>query len=183
MALDRHVHPYQNGGRSRADGPEFNPAHTLYAFAKRGIAMKTAWPLLIGGYIPAFLWGITAIFQKQSAQAATGPALYLMTFGVASAIVGMVWTLAWQPNPWTGQGLAFAAAAGFCFGTATALINYALFTYAAPVSKLAPIWSCNVLVTLAIGAVFLGEASEVNLVRLMIGALLIVGGAVMVSAA
>jgi hypothetical protein len=40
--------------------------------------MNSAWPLLIGGYFPAFLWGLTAIFQKQSAQAATGPALYLI---------------------------------------------------------------------------------------------------------
>ena len=145
--------------------------------------MISPWPLLIGGYIPAFLWGITAIFQKQSAQAATGPALYLITFGVASAIVGMVWAFAWRPSPWTGQGLVFAAAAGFCFGAATALINYALFTYAIPVSKLAPIWSCNVLVTLVIGAAFLGEAYEVSLVRLMSGALLIVLGAVLVSTA
>jgi drug/metabolite transporter (DMT)-like permease len=148
----------------------------------RGIVMKSTWPLLIGGYFPAFLWGITAIFQKQSAQAATGPALYLMTFGVASAIVGIVWALISQPFPWTGRGIVFAAAAGLCFGTATALINYALFTYAIPVSKLAPIWSCNVLVTLSIGAMVLGEASEVNLVRLVTGAFLIAGGAVLVSA-
>jgi hypothetical protein len=55
-----------------------------------------------------------------------------------------------------------------------------LSTYATPVSKLAPIWSCNVLVTLAIGAIVLGEAAEVNLVKLIAGAVLIVGGAVLV---
>ena len=142
--------------------------------------MKSAWPLLIGGYFPAFLWGVTAIFQKQSAQAATGPALYLIAFGGAAAIVGMVWASVWQPSTWTGQGIVFATTAGVCFGTATGLINYALSTYATPVSKLAPIWSCNVLVTLAIGAIVLGEAAEVNLVKLITGAVLIVGGAVLV---
>jgi uncharacterized membrane protein len=142
--------------------------------------MKSAWPLLIGGYFPAFLWGVTAIFQRQSAQAATGPALYLIAFGGAAAIVGMVWAWVWQPFPWTGQGIVFATTAGVCFGTATGLINYALSTYATPVSKLAPIWSCNVLVTLAIGATVLGEAAEVNPVKLMTGAVLIAGGAVLV---
>jgi uncharacterized membrane protein len=48
---------------------------------------------------------------------------------------------------------------------------------------LAPIWSCNVLVTLAIGAIVLGEAAEVDLVKLVAGALLIVGGAVLVGKA
>ena len=142
--------------------------------------MKSAWPLLIGGYFPAFLWGVTAIIQKQSAQAATGPALYLIAYGGSPAIVGMVWAWVWQPSLWTGQGIVFATTAGVCFGTATGLINYALSTYATPVSKLAPIWSCNVLVTLAIGATVLGEAAEVNPVKLMTGAVLIVGGAVLV---
>ena len=50
-----------------------------------------------------------------------------------------------------------------------------------PVSKLAPIWSCNVLVTLAVGAVFLGEAAEVDLMKLSAGTLLIIGGAILVS--
>ncbi len=146
-----------------------------------GFAMKSAWPLIVGGYFPAFLWGVTAIFQKQSAQSATGPAIYLIAFGFASAIVGMVWALAWRPSPWTGAGIGFAILAGLCFGSATALINYALSTYGVPVLKLAPIWSCNVLVTLAIGATLLAEASELNLLKLAAGGLLIVGGAVVVS--
>jgi hypothetical protein len=37
-------------------------------------------------------------------------------------------------------------------------------------------------VTLAIGAIFLGEAAEVNLVKLMTGGLLIAVGAVLVGA-
>ncbi len=36
------------------------------------------------------------------------------------------------------------------------------------------------LVTLAIGAIFLGEAAEVNLVKLITGAMLIVVGAMLV---
>jgi hypothetical protein len=144
--------------------------------------MKTFWPLLIGGYLPAFLWWVTAIFQKQSAQAATGPALYLVAFGAASAFIGMAGAWLWRPSPWTGQGIALATVAGLCFGTATALINYVLSAFATPVSKLAPIWSCNVLVTLSIGAIFLGEAAEVDMLRLVTGGLLIVGGAVLVGA-
>lgn len=39
------------------------------------------------------------------------------------------------------------------------------------------------LVTLAIGAVFLGEASEIDIVKLATGTLLIISGALLVSSA
>jgi hypothetical protein len=40
-----------------------------------------------------------------------------------------------------------------------------------------------VLVTLAIGATFLGEASDLNMVKLTAGTLLIISGALLVSSA
>ncbi|MBB4214915.1 hypothetical protein CO653_04570 [Rhizobium anhuiense] len=145
--------------------------------------MNSLWPIVIGGVLPAFFWGITAIFQKQSATSATGSAIYLIAFGAVCALAGLLAALIWRPAPWTAEGLGFAAIAGACFAVGTGLISFALFAYGVPVSKLAPIWSCNVLVTLAIGAVILGEASEVNIMRLAAGTLLIISGALLVSSA
>ncbi|MBB4478009.1 EamA family transporter [Rhizobium etli] len=145
--------------------------------------MNPIWPILIGGILPAIFWGITAIFQKQSAVAATGSAIYLLAFGTACALAGLIAALIWRPAPWTAEGLGFAATAGACFAVGTGLISFALFAYGVPVSKLAPIWSCNVLVTLAIGAFFLGEASDLNMVKLAAGTLLILFGALLVSSA
>ncbi|PDT13691.1 hypothetical protein CO670_27060 [Rhizobium sp. J15] len=145
--------------------------------------MNSLWPIVLGGILPAIFWGITAIFQKQSAVAATGSAIYLIAFGAACAISGLIAALIWRPAPWTTEGLGFAATAGACFAAGTGLISFTLFAYGVPVSKLAPIWSCNVLVTLAIAAVFLGEASELNIVKLAIGTLLILSGALLVSSA
>ncbi|EJC66764.1 EamA family transporter [Rhizobium leguminosarum] len=145
--------------------------------------MNTFWPLVIGGILPAIFWGITAIFQKQSAAAATGSAVYLIAFGAACAIAGLIAALIWRPAPWTVEGLGLAAIAGGCFAVGTGFISFALFAYGVPVAKLAPIWSCNVLVTLAIAAVFLGEASELDMIRLAAGTLLIISGALLVSSA
>ncbi|MBB2689980.1 UNVERIFIED_ORG: drug/metabolite transporter (DMT)-like permease [Rhizobium esperanzae] len=128
-------------------------------------------------------WGITAIFQKQSATADTGSAVYLIAFGSACAFAGLIAVLVWRPAPWSLEGLGFAATAGACFALGTGLISFALFAYGVPVSKLAPIWSCNVLVTLAIGALYLGEASELNTIKLAAGTLLILSGALLVSSA
>ncbi|MBB4193477.1 putative membrane protein [Rhizobium aethiopicum] len=145
--------------------------------------MNSLWPIVIGGILPAVFWGVTAIFQKQSAAAATGSAVYLIAFGAACALAGLIAALIWRPAAWTTQGLGFAATAGACFALGTGLISLALIAYGMPVSKLAPIWSCNVLVTLAIGAVFLGEASELNMARLAAGTLFILLGALLVSSA
>lgn len=145
--------------------------------------MNSLWPIVIGGILPAIFWGITAIFQKQSATSATGSAVYLIAFGAACALAGLIAALIWRPAPWTAAGLGFAATAGACFAFGTGLISFALFAYGVPVSKLAPIWSCNVLVTLAIAALLLGEASDFDVVRLVAGTLLIISGAMLVSSA
>ncbi|MBX4992443.1 putative membrane protein [Rhizobium binae] len=144
--------------------------------------MNSLWPIIVGGVLPAIFWGITAIFQKQSATA-TGSAVYLIAFGTACAFTGLIAALVWRPAPWSIEGLGFAATAGACFALGTGLISFALFAYGVPVSRLAPIWSCNVLVTLAIGALCLGEASEINTVKLAAGTLLILLGALLVSSA
>ncbi|MBX4937232.1 hypothetical protein [Rhizobium binae] len=142
--------------------------------------MNSLWPIIVGGVLPAIFWGITAIFQKQSATA-TGSAVYLIAFGTACAFTGLIAALVWRPAPWSIEGLGFAATAGACFAFGTGLISFALFAYGVPVSKLAP--SCNVRVTLAIGALYLGEASEINTVKLAAGTLLILLGALLVSSA
>lgn len=143
--------------------------------------MNAFWPLFVGGVAPAILWGITAIFQKQSATAGAGSSAYLITFGLTLVLTGTIAAFLWRPAPWTVEGIGSAALAGICFALGTGLISYALFSYGVPVSKLAPIWSCNVLVTLAVGAIFLGEASQVDLLKLSLGTLLIIGGAILVS--
>ncbi|EJT05584.1 EamA family transporter [Rhizobium sp. CCGE 510] len=145
--------------------------------------MNSLWPIVVGGVLPAIFWGVTAIFQKQSATAATGSAVYLIAFGTACALAGLIAALIWRPAPWTAQGLGFATTAGACFAVGTGLISFALFAYGVSVSKLAPIWSCNVLATLAIGALFLGEAAELNIIKLVAGTLLIISGALLVSSA
>jgi uncharacterized membrane protein len=143
--------------------------------------MPTPYVVLLGGVLPAMLWGVTAVFQKLSAQHATGPAAYLAAFGGLIALAGVVSSQLWPPAAWSREGLAYAAAAGLTFAGGTGLIALALWRYQAPLSQLAPIWSCNVLVTVAISAFVLGEMSVVNVPRLALGTLLIVAGALLVT--
>ena len=145
--------------------------------------MSTALVVFVGGLLPAVFWGVTAVFQKLSAQHATGPASYLIVFGLTLALAGFLAKLIGQGSSWTGPGLGYAAVAGLTFALATGLITFALWHYQVPLSKLAPIWSCNVLVTVAISAALLGEAGQLNIMQLAFGTILIVSGAILVTCA
>lgn len=141
--------------------------------------MQNLWIIFVGGMLPAFFWGVTAIFQKQSA-ISVGPALYLLVFGSAVAVFGLIWTLAVRPTV-TVAGISYAALAGVTFAAGTGLISFALYAYSAPLSRLAPIWSANVLVTLAIAVTFLGEGAGLSLYKIFGGTALIIAGVLLVT--
>ena len=144
--------------------------------------MSNAMIILIGGALPAFFWGVTAIFQKQSAVSGFRPLQYLAVFGVVIALAGLAGVLLTRDaTAWSRPGAGYAVLAGLTFALGSGLISFALWRYGAPISKLAPILACNVLVTVAIGALFLGEAAKLNMTQLGLGTLLILGGAILVS--
>ena len=143
--------------------------------------MQNLWVIFVGGMLPAFFWGVTAIFQKQSS-VTVGPGLYLLVFGSAVAAFGLVWTLVVKPSV-TVAGVGYAALAGVTFAAGTGLISFALYAYSAPLSRLAPIWSANVLVTLAIAVILLGEGAGLNLYKIFGGTALIIAGVLLVTSA
>lgn len=137
--------------------------------------------LVIGGVIPAICWGVTAIFQKQSAASGLHPMQYIALFGIVLTIVGVIGTLLARDVTWPRAGVVNALLAGTTFAVASLFLSYALWRYGAPISRIAPILSGNVLVTVAIGALLLGEGAQLNIPILGLGTLLIVGGAILVS--
>jgi uncharacterized membrane protein len=143
--------------------------------------MPTWAVLLVGGVIPAACWGVTAIFQKQSAASGAHPAHYLIAFGAVIAVAGIGWTLVARDAAWSRPGIVYAILAGTTFAIASSLLSFTLWYSGAPISRIAPILSGNVLVTVAIGALFLGEGAGLNMAVLGLGTLLIVAGAILVS--
>jgi hypothetical protein len=139
--------------------------------------------LVIGGVIPSVLWGLTGVFQKQSAVAGFNPFQYMLVLGLVVTVTGGIGLLLFRAEGWSFAGFGSAALAGLGYAVATALMSLVLWRYGVPISKLAPILSCNILVTVAIGAFILGEGASFNVIQLLIGTLLIVGGAILVSAA
>jgi uncharacterized membrane protein len=143
--------------------------------------MKSNFPLIIGGALPAFLWGITAVFQKLSAGAMLGPGRYLTLFGLMIALSGVFYSYISNETGFNFRGAIFAIVAGLTFALGTGLLSFALWRYGIPISRVSPILSANVLVPVAVGLVFLGENAGVNVAQLMVGTLFIVGGVIVVT--
>ncbi|MBZ5762107.1 hypothetical protein LAV84_22955 [Rhizobium sp. VS19-DR104.2] len=138
-------------------------------------------PIIVGGAIPAFLWGMTSILQRQSSMSGASPSVYLAIFGLSIFAAGLA-SLAFQPRqsvPSLGA-ITYAIMAGAGFAAGTGLVGMALWKYNFPISRLAPILSTNVLVTVAVG-LLLGDVENVNSVRLLIGTALIIAGVVFVT--
>ncbi|MCF8533753.1 MAG: hypothetical protein K9G48_12165 [Reyranella sp.] len=144
--------------------------------------------LLIGGGIPACLWGIAAIFQKLSTQHGLAPGPFLTAFGATIMVSGIVFAIAQRSaaSPESGvswAGLQYAMAAGLFYAVAAGLISFVLLRFGSPISKLAPILGCNVLITVLLGAFLLGEAETLSAWRLVGGTLVVLAGLGLVTTA
>jgi uncharacterized membrane protein len=140
--------------------------------------------LLVGGVVPACLWGVAAIFQKMSTQHGLAPGPFLIAFGAMIIIAGVVLAIVQRsPTALAWMGLRYALAAGAFYAVATGLISFALLRYGAPISKLAPVLGCNVLITVLLGAFFLGEVESLNVWKLIGGTMAVLAGLTLVTTA
>lgn len=140
--------------------------------------------LLVGGVVPACLWGIAAIFQKVSTQHGLAPGPFLAAFGATIMISGVAFAVVQRSTgdpSWAG--IRYAMAAGFFYAVAAGLISFTLLRFGSPISRLAPILGCNVLITVLLGAFLLGEAQALNVWRLMGGTLAVLLGLALVTTA
>jgi len=140
-------------------------------------------PLLLGGVIPALLYGTAGILQKMSAQEGGTATMYLTCFGVATALTGFVLHFVLNEGVGTRRSIVWAIVAGVAFALGAVLISFVLIRYQTPVSQLSPLYNTNVLITVSLGLWLFAEYQDVNMWRLLTGAVLVVAGAILVSGA
>ena len=139
--------------------------------------------IFFGGILPALLLGLFSMFQKIGARHGVGPEVYIFLGGITIAVVGIALMFVNRSGKFTLRGTVWALLSGACWAVATACVSYALFYYNAPMSKLAPIFNTNTLTTVVLSMLLFGEWKELSVVKVLVGAVLIIGGAVIVSQA
>ncbi len=119
-------------------------------------------------------------FQKFGSKEGVTPGAFLMVIGVIIALVGVVITLVTRSGGFSVRGSVFTVLSGVFWALSLAGISYALFRYNLSMSKLNPVFNANTLTTVFLSLFLLGEWSEVNLLKVVVGAVLVVAGAVVV---
>ncbi len=137
--------------------------------------------ILIGGIIPAFLFGISGICQKWSNQHGISTGAYLVSIGIGVLCVGVVLCVYNSEQQFSTASVVPAIALGVFWGLGILLVAIAISKYGARLSVLAPLYNMNTLVAV-VGALFIfSEWKDANLVKLGFGTIMIILGGVLVS--
>ncbi|MGD1996561.1 MAG: hypothetical protein PVH62_07285 [Anaerolineae bacterium] len=139
--------------------------------------------LIIGGFIPAVLYGLAGFLQKWSAREGGSVSVYLIGFGLATFVAGIGSRYVLSDGPSPSRSLLIAVLGGLVFAIGAGLISFSIIKFDAAISQLSPIYNMNILITVLLGLLIFSEFRDLNGMRLLAGTVFIVVGGWLVSGA
>ena len=138
-------------------------------------------PLFYGGVIPAVLYGIVNILAKIVGKRIT-PYETLMIGGLAIFLVGLGGLLFYKVKPELNlEGYLGSFFYGLFWGVGSLLVLKALADPRGTVSQIVPLFNMNTLVAIFLALIIFREFEQVNVVKVILGAIFIVTGGILVS--
>lgn len=137
--------------------------------------------LLLGGFLPAFIYGGSALFQKASTSLGISLSAYLVATGLGVAIVGIVFYIFDHSFSFSLKSGLYACAFGITWGIASGLVAYTLLNFQVPISQLVPLYNMNTLVAVILALIVFSEWKDLHTIKLLSGSALIVAGAILVA--
>ena len=145
------------------------------------------WGLVIGGILPAVLYGTSSVFSKTSTNVGMPVGIHLFWIGLAISTTGVLFNVllpeAIPSLVPSVKGVASSSMLGLLWGLGTGCVALGLIQYQAPLAKLVPLYNMNTLITVGLALIVFAEWKDTNVVQLMIGAVLIIAGGILVSGA
>jgi drug/metabolite transporter (DMT)-like permease len=139
--------------------------------------------LLVGGLLPALLFGASGVFSKTSSNAGMPVGGHLIFIGLAVTATGLLCHLLMPGAMPSAEAIASSSLLGFSWALGVACLMFALIRYQAPLAKLVPLYNMNTLITVALALIIFAEWKQTNPVLLLLGSILIIAGGVLVSVA
>jgi hypothetical protein len=137
--------------------------------------------LVIGGFLPALVYGLGGFMQKICSQNGIALGYYVISGGLGMVIVGLI-VLAFSVDRQVSLGaVLLTIALGMCSATGMALVGIALVKYKISIAKLSPLYNMNTLVTVSLGLFLLSEWKEVHATKVFVGAAMITLGGILVA--
>jgi drug/metabolite transporter (DMT)-like permease len=137
--------------------------------------------ILLGGIIPAFLFGFSGVLQKAAMRAGIGPGFLMITACVGIFLTSIILQWVMPDKALPAKSIGFALAMGAVWAAGTGLIAISLRNYGMAISKLVPLYNMNTLVAVLISLAVFAEWKDLNVPKLLVGAALIVIGGILVA--
>ena len=137
--------------------------------------------IIIGGMIPALIFGIVNLAVKAAADSGIGVGWYVLFVGIGVVLIGSIILLFMPDRTISLQSSLFAGAVGFGWGLGIGLIVIALNKFGLPISVLTPLFNMNTLVTVLLALWIFAEWKQVRVPQLLFGSVLIVIGGTIVA--
>jgi uncharacterized membrane protein len=137
--------------------------------------------LLLGGLMPALIYGCSAIFQKMSINSGISLSAYLVATGVGIIIVGAGYYFFDGSFTYNAKSGIYAIIFGLAWGVASGLVAYTLLHFDVALSQLVPLYNMNTLVAVLLALIIFSEWRDLHTIKLIAGTLLISVGAILVA--
>lgn len=146
---------------------------------------SNTWAILIGGLIPAILYGLSTISMKAGAGHKISTSNYLMIIGIVIFLVGLAVKplFANTDIPISWQGIGFSILSGIFWVLGTALVNYSILKFDTPIAILTPLYNMNTLVAVVGGMILFAEWKTVHSIPIFLGTVLVMFGGILLSKA
>lgn len=137
--------------------------------------------ILVGGIVPALLFGGGGILQKAAQRAGISMGWYILLISVGVLSAGLVLFVTEPVKQVSIKGGVASFFTGFSWALGMICVATAITKFGMPVSKLAPLYNMNTLIAVLLGLLIYAEWKELNVATLLIGAAFIVVGGILVS--
>ena len=140
--------------------------------------------ILVGGIIPALLYGTFAITMKAGSGYKLSTSSFLIIIGLVIALIGLlVRPILNEAESLNTTAIAFGIGSGLLWGLGTAFVNYSIIKFNTPLAILTPLYNMNTLVAVLGGLIIFAEWKTVNIVSITIGTVLVTMGGILLSRA
>lgn len=139
--------------------------------------------LVIGGILPAIFFGLSSIFAKASNSGGINLAYYILAIGLAVVLSGLICLFIVSDRTVSMQSFRDAFLSGATWAVGAILVAIALSKFKAPISKLVPLYNMNTLVGVVLGLWIFSEWQDLDVVKLILGSILVIVGGTLVAVA
>ena len=137
--------------------------------------------IILGGILPAVIFGIGGIFIKASNQQGISPNYFLLFSGIGAVVISILSFMVFKEKSISFQSGLYAFIVGVTWVGGILFVSLVLTRYNTPLSILSPLNCTACLVTVILALLIFSEWKETHVVRLIIGTVLIIIGAMFVS--